>query len=45
MISLRNLFEIINSERIKNKRVEFLTQGSSHMYIFNVDPLMVLNKR
>ena len=45
MISLRNSLEMINSDRIKNQRVELVTQGSSHMYIFNVDPLMVLNKK
>lgn len=44
MHTMKNGIEKINLDRAPGERLEHVTHGSSHSYIFNVDPLSVLLK-
>ncbi len=44
MHSFRNLIDKINLSRTEGERIELVTHGSSHRYVFNIDPLMVVKK-
>ncbi len=42
--SLKNLLEKMNHTRAKGEKLEMTLHGSSHRYIFNIDPIMVVRK-
>ena len=41
-VALREKIAYININRARGERLEYVTRGSSHSYIFNVDPLIVV---
>ena len=43
-VSFRNTVDRMNMNRIENERLEAITHGSSHLYIFNIDPLIVIDR-
>jgi hypothetical protein len=44
MHTLKALVEKLNTNRLENQSIDLVLHGSSHSYIFNTDPLMVVRK-
>jgi hypothetical protein len=44
MHSLKIAIDKLNMDRADGENLEIVTHGSSHLYIFNVDPLMIVKK-
>jgi len=44
MHSLRIAVDRLNKDRAEGENLEIVMHGSSHLYIFNVDPLMIVKK-
>jgi len=42
--SMKNMVSKLNMSRAEDEKLEMAMHGSSHSYIFNVDPLMVVKK-
>ena len=44
MHSFKNLVDKLNLKKTEMEKLEIVLHGSSHRYIFNIDPLMVIKK-
>jgi hypothetical protein len=44
MHTMKLLLDHINNDRLENQKMDMVLHGSSHSYIFNTDPLMVIRK-